>query len=84
MSEKTTFKTSGVCARSIDLETEDGLIVDVKFHGGCDGNLKAISTLVKGRPIDEVADILEGNICGRRDTSCADQLSQALRSIESN
>ena len=79
--EKTTFKTRGVCARSIDLETEDGVIIDVKFNGGCDGNLKAISRLVKGQKVEDVADILEGNTCGNRSTSCADQLSQALRSV---
>ena len=79
---KTSYKTSGVCARSIDLEIEDGIIRDVSFNGGCDGNLKAISTLVRGRPAAEVADLLEGNICGRRDTSCADQLARALRSLD--
>ena len=84
MSQKMTYKTKGVCARSIDIETEDGIITDVKFNGGCDGNLKAISRLVKGMPVDEVADILEGNTCGRRDTSCADQLSQALRTVASS
>ena len=81
MAERTTFKTRGVCARSIDIETENGIITDISFNGGCDGNLKAIARLVKGRPVDEVAEILEGNTCGSRDTSCADQLSQALRAI---
>ena len=81
MAEKTTYRTKGVCSRSIEIETEEGIITDVSFNGGCDGNLKAISRLVKGRNVDEVADILEGNTCGRRDTSCADQLAKALRSI---
>ena len=76
------YPTRGVCAKQIDIETEDGIIKNVVFHGGCDGNLKAISKLVKGKPLAEVADILEGNTCGPRQTSCADQLACALRSME--
>lgn len=74
-----TYKTQGVCSREIHIDVEDGIIRHVDFVGGCDGNLKAISKLVTGQPADEVADLLEGNTCGRRSTSCADQLSKALR-----
>lgn len=51
----------------------------VSFDGGCNGNLKAISKLVAGQKASDVADILEGNTCGLRSTSCADQLAKALR-----
>lgn len=78
----TTYRTSGVCARSIQIETDGDTIESVKFEGGCDGNLKAIGILVKGRKIGEVADMLEGNTCGRKPTSCADQLARALREME--
>lgn len=73
------YKTRGVCASGIDVETTDGKIEDVQFHGGCNGNLKAISKLVKGMDVNDVITILEGNTCGPRSTSCADQLAQALK-----
>lgn len=77
-----TYRPSGVCARSIFIETEGDIIKDVQFEGGCNGNLKAIGKLVSGKNIDEIADLLEGNTCGMRPTSCADQLSRALREVE--
>lgn len=73
------FAPRGVCSRKIDIQTEDGIVRDVKFMGGCDGNLKAIGKLVSGMPVQDVIDILEGNTCGPRPTSCADQLAQALK-----
>lgn len=78
----TTYATKGVCSKSITLETDGDIIEDVQFVGGCDGNLKAIGRLVKGMRIDDVVDLLEGNTCGRRSTSCADQLAQALKTVE--
>lgn len=77
-----TYRTSGVCARSIFVETEGDVIKDVQFEGGCNGNLKAIGKLVSGRSIDDVIATLEGNTCGNRPTSCADQLARALKEIE--
>lgn len=77
-----TFKPKGVCSRSIAVEVNDGVIASVKFEGGCDGNLKAISKLVAGKTVDEIAELLEGNTCGPRSTSCADQLIKALREAE--
>lgn len=74
-----TYKTRGVCSRSIDVELDGDAVASVRFEGGCDGNLKAIAKLVKGMEIDEVARLLEGNTCGNRPTSCADQLVRALR-----
>ncbi len=74
------YRPSGVCARGISVET-DGVITDVAFQGGCDGNLKAIGKLIRGMKAGEVIDLLEGNTCGKRPTSCADQLAQALKQV---
>lgn len=75
------YKTSGVCSRQIDFKVEEGILTNVKFHGGCDGNLQGLSQLVKGLPVSHVISKLEGITCGRKSTSCPDQLAQALRSI---
>ncbi len=72
------YKTRGVCAREINYEIKDGKVYNVSFHGGCDGNLKAISKLVEGKDIKEVSKLLAGVDCNLRGTSCADQLSKAL------
>lgn len=75
------FKPRGVCARDIHVElSDDGATVEnVAFEGGCNGNLKAIGKLVKGMPTERVVELLQGNTCGPRSTSCADQLTIALR-----
>ena len=73
------YRTRGVCASEITFELEEGIVKNVNFRGGCNGNLKAISKLVEGKKAEEIADLLEGNTCGFKNTSCADQLSQALR-----
>lgn len=74
-----TFMPKGVCAKQIDFDLdEDGHIHDVKFTGGCEGNLRAIGLLVEGKDAREVADILRGNQCGYKYTSCADQLAIAI------
>lgn len=74
------FTPRGVCAKAIhiDLSDDGKTIEDVSFDGGCNGNLKAVSLLVKGHSPEEVAQLLAGNTCGPRKTSCADQLSQGL------
>ena len=69
---------SGVCATSVDVDIEDGVIKHVLFHGGCDGNLQAISRLAAGMKTDEIIKLLEGIKCGRKPTSCPDQLAKAL------
>jgi uncharacterized protein (TIGR03905 family) len=76
--EHVRFSPSGVCSVQIDFDIEDGKIYNVKYIGGCNGNLKAIGKLVEGRDAKEVADILRGNTCGMRGTSCADQLAKAI------
>lgn len=74
-----TYKTSGVCARSIDFDLDNnGNIKHVSFDGGCSGNQQGISRLVAGRPASEVIDILKGTTCGKKPTSCPDQLARAL------
>ena len=75
---KYTYKTRGTCASEINFEIEDGKIHNVSFKNGCNGNLKAISKLVEGEDARHVADILRGNTCGMKNTSCADQFSRAI------
>ena len=58
-----TYRTSGVCARTIDFEVENNIIKSVKFNGGCLGNTQGVAKLVQGRHIDEVISLLEGTIC---------------------
>lgn len=78
------FRPRGVCSRDIhiDLADDGKTIENVSFEGGCNGNLKAIGRLVQGKSADEIAEVLAGNTCGPRPTSCADQLSKALKQAE--
>ena len=74
-----TYSPSGVCSRQIDFDLDDqGLMHNLVFIGGCDGNMKAIGRLLEGADAKKSADILRGNLCGGRGTSCADQLSKAI------
>ena len=73
-----TYKPNGVCSKQIDFEITDGKLHNVRFVGGCNGNLKAIGRLVEGANAAQIADLLRGNDCGGRGTSCADQLSKAV------
>jgi uncharacterized protein (TIGR03905 family) len=75
------FKTKGVCARQINLEIEDGIVKDVKFIGGCNGNSSGISMLVKDMKVEDVIKKLKGIKCGFKNTSCPDQLAIALERI---
>ena len=70
--------TGPVCSRRISFAIEDGKLHDVRFVGGCDGNLKAIGKLVEGADAKQIASLLRGNDCGGRGTSCADQLARAV------
>ena len=74
-----TYTTAGVCAKQIDFEIDDEhKLRNIKFHGGCDGNLKAVSKLCEGKDAKEISGILLGNDCRGRGTSCADQLAKAI------
>ena len=79
------FRPRGVCSRNIhvELNEEDNTIHHVEFLGGCDGNLKAISKLIEGMTPEDICSILRGNTCGRKTTSCADQLCLALDELVS-
>ena len=69
----------GVCSRKIIVDVEDDKVLDVKFVGGCNGNLKGIGALVKGMTVAEVISRLEGIDCNMKGTSCPDQLAMALK-----
>ena len=73
------YKTKGTCSQRILFEIEDGQLHNVQYIGGCNGNLKGISSLVEGMDIDEVISRLEGTTCGFKNTSCPDQLARALK-----
>ncbi len=74
-----TFTPKGVCSTKIEFDIEDkNVIRNVAFTGGCNGNLKAVSKLIEGKNAQEIAELLKGNTCGPKPTSCADQLSKAL------
>ena len=74
-----TYKTQGVCSMEISFDINGDIITNVSFVGGCNGNLKAVSKLVEGATVEYIEEKLKGNTCGRRDTSCADQLARAVR-----
>ena len=76
------YKTKGVCSNEILLDVSNGIINEVRFSNGCDGNHKGIAQLAKGRKAEEIIEALSGIKCGRRNTSCPDQLALALRSLE--
>ena len=73
------FRTSGTCSQLIEFDIRDGKVHDVRFMGGCNGNLKGIGSLVEGMEVHEVIRRLEGTTCGMKNTSCPDQLATALR-----
>ncbi len=73
------YKTRGTCSREIKFELENGIVKNVSFFGGCNGNLKGIASLVEGRPAQEVIESLKGIKCGFKPTSCPDQLAMALQ-----
>ncbi len=73
------YKTQGTCARQINVTVEDGIVKNVEFVGGCNGNTKGISSLVKGMKVEDVIERLENTTCGAKSTSCPDQLAKALK-----
>lgn len=76
---KYTYNTWGTCSRLIDFEIQDGVIKNVVFTGGCNGNLQGIARLVEGMTPAQAISKLEGIHCGNKPTSCPDQLAQALK-----
>lgn len=81
--KKYTYYPQGTCSVQIDFEVDDnGRIHNVQFLGGCNGNLQGIGVLVEGMPVEEVRAKLGGIRCGYKNTSCPDQLAQALEKVE--
>lgn len=76
---KFSYRTKGVCSRSIEFEVEDGIVRNVQFISGCNGNLQGIGRLVEGMTVEEVVRKLEGINCDGKGSSCPDQLATALK-----
>ena len=76
------YKTEGTGSTHIEIIIEDGIVEEIAFWGGCSGNLQGLSRLVRGMKVEAVITRLEGIRCGRRSTSCPDQLSKALRNMQ--
>ncbi len=74
-----TYRTHRICSSQIDYDLEDGVIHNLKFAGGCPGNLKAIGMLVEGRKAEEVIPLLENVDCGGKGTSCPAQFAASLK-----
>ena len=72
------YKTKGTCSTKIHFDITDGKVHNISFEDGCDGNLKALSILAEGMDAKELVAKLKGIRCGRRKTSCSDQLAQAV------
>ena len=81
---KYTYKTKGTCSREISFELEDGIVKNVSFVGGCNGNLKGISRLAEGQSAEHLIKTLEGTKCGFKSTSCPDQFAIALKEALKN
>ncbi len=73
------YKTENTCSQLISFDIEGNVITNILFYGGCNGNLKAISRLLEGATVEQIEEKLRGNTCGRRPTSCTDQLARAVR-----
>ena len=74
-----TYTPENVCPMAIHFRLTGNVVSDIRFVGGCNGNLKAISKRVDGWTVEKIEEYLRGNTCGRRPTSCADQLAIAVR-----
>lgn len=82
--QHTLYTCQGTCSKAIEVVAEDGVIKDVTFYGGCNGNTKGISKLVQGMKVDDVIQRLKGTTCGNKPTSCPDQLAHALEQMASS
>lgn len=78
---KHSFSPTGVCSRNITFEVKDGKVFDIHFEGGCPGNLKMISKILDGWNIEDIISMCDGNLCGSKHTSCADQLAKELKKV---
>ena len=76
------YKTQGVCSARILFEVENGIVNNIRFIGGCSGNTQGVARLAEGMTVDMVIEKLRGIHCGRKPTSCPDQLAQALEQMK--
>ncbi|WP_317854539.1 TIGR03905 family TSCPD domain-containing protein [Chakrabartyella piscis] len=79
-----TYPTKGICAAKVDFDIEDGVLKNVVFLGGCDGNHKGLAALMEGMQPEEAAKRMKGITCGMRNSSCPDQLAVALEDVLQN
>ena len=77
-----TYQTKGTCSVQIDFDVEDNKIYNLKYTGGCNGNLKGIAALVEGQDVETIKNKLKGINCNGRGTSCPDQLAKALEELK--
>ncbi|MBR2809920.1 MAG: TIGR03905 family TSCPD domain-containing protein [Solobacterium sp.] len=84
MSERFTYRPSGVCSQRFDFVLDGDKIESLQVTGGCNGNLKGIAKLIAGRSIDEVVNCLEGTTCSFKGTSCPDQIAKALKTYQNS
>lgn len=80
--EEYVYYPQGVCSSRFTFKIKDDIIEDVRIDDGCDGNLKGISCLLKGMPVDEVIEIFQDIKCDEKSTSCPDQIACALRKLK--
>ncbi len=73
------YLTENTCSKIISLDLDGDKVKNIRFMGGCDGNLKTIPVLLEGWSVDQIEEKLTGIMCGRRGTSCSDQLAKAVR-----
>ena len=81
---KYVYRTQGTCSTNIELNVEDGVVKEVAFWGGCNGNLQGISAIVRGKSVEEVEKAFSGIKCGFKNTSCPDQLVCALKEAKAH
>lgn len=79
--KKIVYKTVGTCSQVIEVSGDNGCVVDVRFYGGCNGNLQGISSLVRGMRYEDVLERLNGISCNGKPTSCPDQLCRAIEQL---
>ena len=78
------YRPQGTCSTNIELNVEDGVVKEVAFWGGCNGNLQGISAIVRGKTVEEVEKAFSGIKCGFKNTSCPDQLVCALKEAKAH
>ena len=76
------YLTENTCSKVISLDLDGDTVRNIHFMGGCDGNLKTIPILLDGWSVDQIKEKLSGIVCGRRGTSCSDQLAKAVRAAK--